>query len=87
MKTISQIEIIDITRALLGLISREKVEEGVLVIARLYGRLKISDLAAKLAITEADVELAVIKLQSRGKPIRFEASTREVVYEGRAKRS
>ncbi|MCK4424694.1 hypothetical protein KAU93_03335 [Candidatus Bathyarchaeota archaeon] len=79
--------VLPIIGGILGLISREKVEEGVLAIARLYGRLKSNDLAAKLAITEADVELAVIKLQSRGKPIRFEASTREVVYEGRAKRS
>lgn len=79
--------VLPIIGGILGIISREKVEEGVLAIARLYGRLKISDLAAKLVITEADVELAIIKLQSKGKPSQFEASTREVIYEVRAKRS
>lgn len=65
---------------ILGLISNERVEERVLGMAKLFWRMKISDVAAKLAITEADVELAVINLQSKGELVKFDVETREVIY-------
>ena len=74
------IVILPIIGGILGLVSKEKTALGVLGVAKLYGRLEIADLAAKLGKTEADVELAVIELQSKGEPIRFEAETREVIY-------
>jgi hypothetical protein len=43
-------------------------------------RVRISDLAAELKCSEADVELAIINLRSKGAAITFEAETREVVY-------
>lgn len=64
----------------LGLISNERVEERVLGMAKLFWRMKISDVAAKLAITEADVELTVINLQSKGEVVKFDVETREVIY-------
>lgn len=51
-------------------------------IVRSYGRVKISELATQLSTTEADVELAILNLQSQGEQIRFEAETREAVYGG-----
>ncbi len=65
---------------ILALISKEKIAPGVLGVAKLYGRIKISDLAIKIGKTEADVELAVIKLKSSGEPIHFDRETREVVH-------
>jgi len=74
------ITVLPIIGGILSLVSKEKTSLGVLGVAKLYGRLKIADLAAKLGKTEADVELAVIELQSKGEPIKFEAETREVIY-------
>lgn len=62
------------------MVSREKAPERVLEVARLYGRIGIRDLATAIGRTEADAELSVIKLQSRGHPIRFDAERREVIY-------
>lgn len=65
---------------ILGLVSKEKIALRVLDVIRLYGRLKIDDLASKIGKTEADVELAIMELQAKGEPIKFEAETREVIY-------
>ncbi|MCX6672100.1 MAG: hypothetical protein NTX92_09300 [Euryarchaeota archaeon] len=68
---------------ILGLISKEKIDEHVLLAAKQFGRIKISELAKKIAKTEADVELAVKNLQSKGELIKFDAETREVISESR----
>ncbi len=47
---------------------------------KLHGRMKISELASRYKTTEADVELAVVKLKSKGEPIQFDRETREVIY-------
>jgi hypothetical protein len=64
----------------LGLVSKEKTPERVLEVAKLYGHVRIADLATKVGKTEADVELAIIKMQAKGQPIRFDATQREVIY-------
>ena len=65
----------------LSLISKEKTPERVLEVAKRYGRVSIREVATETGKTEADVELAIINLQSKGKPVRFEASTREVIHD------
>lgn len=69
-----------IVGGILSFRSREKIPKRVLEIARLYGRIGLKDLAAATGKTEADVELSIIKLQSEGQPIRFDAERREVTY-------
>ena len=69
-----------IVGGILALISKEKTPERVLDIAKLHGRIGIQDLATRTGKTEADVELAIIGLQSEGQPIRFDAEKREVIY-------
>lgn len=64
----------------LGLVSKEKIRETVLDVARRYGRVNIREVATETGKTEADVELAIIELKSKGQPIRFDAGTREVIY-------
>lgn len=68
---------------IIGVVLKPKIVEvpsRLLDAMKLYGRMKISELAARFKTTEADVELAVIKLKSKGKPIRFDRETREVIY-------
>jgi len=65
---------------ILALVSKEKAPARVLEVARLHGRIGIKDLAATIGKTEADVELSIINLQSKGQPIRFDAERREVIY-------
>ena len=72
--------ILGITGGILALVSKEKVPERVLEVVRLHGRIGIRDLATRTGKTEADVELSVIKLQSEGQPIKFDAETREIIY-------
>jgi hypothetical protein len=67
----------------LGLISKEKIDEHVLLAAKQFGRIRISELAAKISKTEADVELAVKNLQLQGELIKFDTVTREVISESR----
>jgi hypothetical protein len=43
-------------------------------------RLRIDDLASKLATSEAEVEMFIIRLRKGGTPIRFNMETREVIY-------
>jgi hypothetical protein len=69
-----------IVGGILALVSKERTPMRVLDIAKLYGSIGIQDLAAKTGKTEADVELAIIGLQSEGQPIRFDAEKREVIY-------
>lgn len=69
-----------IVGGILSFRSREKIPQRVLEIARLYGRIKLKDLAAATGKTEADVELSIINLQSKEQPIRFDAERREVIY-------
>lgn len=65
---------------ILGAISKEKLEEQVLNAMKITNRIKINDLSTKMGRSEADVELTVIKLQTGGKPIRFDAESREVIF-------
>ena len=74
------IGMLGIIGGVLGLVSKEKIPQRILDVARRYGRVGIREVATETRKTEADVELAIIDLQSKGKPIRFEASTREVIY-------
>lgn len=64
----------------LSLISKEKTPQRVLEVARRYGRVSIREVAAETGKTEADVELAIVNLQSKGHSIRFDAATREVIF-------
>ena len=67
-----------------GLILKPKMVEApsrLLDVMKLHGRMKISELAARFKTTEADIELAVVKLKSSGEPIQFDAEKREVIYE------
>ncbi|MFX0117441.1 MAG: hypothetical protein ACFFB3_23035 [Candidatus Hodarchaeota archaeon] len=67
-----------------GLVLKPKMVEvpsRLLDTVKLHGRMKISELATRYKTTEADVELAVIKLKSQGEPIQFDRETREVIYE------
>lgn len=74
------IVVLGIIGGALGLVSKEKIRETVLEVARRYGRVSIREVAAETGKTEADVELAIINMQSKGQPIRFDATTREVIY-------
>jgi hypothetical protein len=59
----------------LGLVSKEKIRETVLGVARRCGRVSIREVATETGKTEADVELAIIELESKGQPIRFDTGT------------
>ena len=66
-----------------GLILRPRIAEvpsRLLDAMKLYGRMEISELATRFKTTEADIELAVINLNSNGEPIQFDRETREVTY-------
>jgi uncharacterized membrane protein len=63
---------------------RQKIDSGLLRLLGPNERLRIYDLAAKLAISEAEVELSVIRLRKGGTPISFNTKIREVIY-GREK--
>lgn len=59
---------------------RQKTDLELLRLLRPNERLRIDDLAAKLAISEAEVELSIIRLRKGGVPIGFNMETREVAY-------
>ena len=59
---------------------RQKTDSELLRLLRPNERLRIYDLATKLAISEAEVELSVIRLRKDGTPISFNMETREVIY-------
>lgn len=65
---------------------RRKAFEGIPMIPKLIeimqhqGRMGISQLAEQLRTTEANIELYIIELQSKGQPIRFDVTKREVIY-------
>jgi len=66
-----------------GLILKPKMVEApsrLLDTMKLHGSMKISELATRFKTTEADVELAVVGLKSKGEPIEFDRETREVIY-------
>lgn len=66
-----------------GLLLKPKMVEApsrLLDTLKLHERMKISELATRFKTTEADIELAVIKLKSTGEPIQFDRETREVIY-------
>jgi len=66
-----------------GLILKPKMVEApsrLLDAMKLHERMKISELATRFKTTEADIELAIIKLKSSGEPIEFDRETREVIY-------
>ncbi len=67
---------------ILSLISREKVPERVLEVAQQHGQVSIKEVATETGKTELDVEQAIVKLRSKGHPIRFDLKTREVIYDG-----
>jgi hypothetical protein len=53
---------------------------GLIEIMQRRGMMTISQLAEQLKTTEANIELHIIELQSKGQPIRFDAEKREVIY-------
>lgn len=66
-----------------GLVLKPKMKEApsrLLDAMKFYGRIKISELATRFKISEADIELALIELKSRGEPIKLDRETREVIY-------
>ena len=66
-----------------GLILKPKMVEApsrLLDVMKLHGRMKISELATRFKTTETDIELAVVRLKSKGEPIQFDRETREVIY-------
>jgi hypothetical protein len=65
---------------ILGVISKENTPEKVLHVARQYGRVNIRQIATEIGKTEADVELAIISLQAKGQPVKFDKTTRDVIY-------
>jgi hypothetical protein len=65
---------------ILGVLSKENTPEKVLQVARRYGRVSIRQVATELGKTEADVESAIISLQGKGQPVKFDKMTREVFY-------
>ena len=67
---------------ILSLISREKIPERVLEVAKRDGRVSIKEVATETGKTEADIEVAIIKLRSKGQPVSFDMKTREVIYDG-----
>ena len=74
------IGVLGIIGGALGLVSKEKIPERILDVAKRYGRVSIREVAAETGKTEADVELAIIELEAKGQPIRFDAATRDVIY-------
>ncbi len=71
-----------IAGGILSLISKEKVPERVLEITKQHGQVSIKEVAALTGKTEMDVEVAIVKLRSKGQPIRYDMKTRQVLYEG-----
>ena len=67
---------------ILSIISREKIPERVLELAKLHRQVSIKEVATETGKTELDVEQAIVKLRSKGQPIRFDLKTREVIYDG-----
>jgi hypothetical protein len=57
------------------------VMEKLLSIVSSHGQIDISDLAMQLGTTEANIELAVIELQSKEQPIKFDKNSRKVFYD------
>lgn len=77
------LSVIGFVSLIVGLILRAKIVEVPLKLLdamKLHRRKKVSELATQFKTTEADIELAVIKLKSRGEPIHFDRETREVIY-------
>ena len=72
--------VLGVIGGVLGVISKEKISQGILEVVARYGRINIREVAAETGKTEADVELAIIELKSQGQPIRFDAEKREVSY-------
>lgn len=70
-----------IAGGILGIIAREKVPERVLELVRQRKQVNIKELAAETGKTELDVEQAIVKLQSKGQPIRLDMKSREVILD------
>ncbi len=67
----------------LGLVLRPKAVEIpalVLEMVKMHGRIMISELASRFSTSQTDIELALIKLRSKGEPISYLAATGEVWY-------
>ena len=75
--------VVGVISTIAGLVLKPRVAEiprELLDTMKLHKHMKISDLATRFKTTEADVELAAIKLRSRGEPIQFDKETRELIY-------
>ncbi|MCW4052687.1 MAG: hypothetical protein NWE78_05730, partial [Candidatus Bathyarchaeota archaeon] len=69
---------------IVGFLIRPKMVEAptrLLDVMKLHRRMKINELATRLKTTEADIELAVLRLQSNGERIQFDREKREVILE------
>ena len=67
---------------ILSIIAREKIPERVLEVAKQHRQVSIKEVATETGKTELDVEKAIVELRSKGKPIRFDLKTRDVIYSG-----
>lgn len=67
---------------ILSIISREKIPERVLEAAKQHRQVSIKEVATETGKTELDMEQAIVKLRSKGQPIRFDLKTRKVIYDG-----
>ncbi len=66
-----------------GVLLRPKAVEIptlVLEMLKMHGRIKVSELAAIFSTSQADIEMALLKLRIQGEPIVFEPVTGEVSY-------
>jgi len=69
-----------IVGGILSLVSKEETPKRVLEIARQKGQAGIWEVANMTGKTEQDIEVAIVKLKSKGQPIRFDMKTRKVIY-------
>jgi len=74
------IPLLAVVGGLIAIIGKINIDSKLLNLVTLAGNIRISELSEKLGITEADVELSVINLQSNGESIFFDKNTRTISY-------
>ena len=57
-----------------------EIPTQVLEMIKMYGRIQISELAARFSTSETDIELTLLKLRNMNEPVFYNAATREVSY-------
>jgi len=77
---VSLVCLLAIVGGIIALIPKINIDGKVLNSVKMMGNIRISELSEKLGITEADAELSVINLQTKGEPIFFDKNTRTISY-------